>query len=75
MHGAFGGEVRRSGWQHRDRGRRRQRAAAFRETEVEQFGARLRQHDVARFQIAMHDAGAMGRRQRAGDLDPLIPDA
>ena len=31
----------------------------------------LGDHDVRRFEIAMHDAGGMRRRQRVGDLDPI----
>ena len=38
------------------------------EAEVEQPRAGPRQHDVAGLQVAMHDAGAMRRRQRLGDL-------
>ena len=29
-------------------------------------------HDVGRFQIAMHDAGCMRRRERVGDLDAEV---
>ena len=40
----------------------------LRETEVEQLRARLRStYDVARFQVAMHDAGAMRFVECVGD--------
>jgi len=38
------------------------------QTEIEQLGAALRDHDVARFQIAMNDPGAMGLVECLRDL-------
>ena len=40
----------------------------LRETEIEQLRAAARDHDVARLQIAMDDAGAMGVLERLRDL-------
>jgi hypothetical protein len=40
----------------------------LRETEVEQLGARTREHDVRGFEVAVDNAVAMGRVQRVGDL-------
>ena len=61
--------LRRGGGQHgraSDRDRRRGRLG---EAEIEQLGARFRQHHVAGLEVAVHDAGAMCRRQRIGNLD------
>lgn len=44
----------------------------FRKTEVQQLGPRLGQHDVAGFQVAVHDASAVGRRECLGDLDGVV---
>ena len=44
-------------------------APHFREPEIEQLGAALRQHDVAGLQIAMDDARAVRLVQRARDLN------
>ena len=41
----------------------------LRQAEVEQLRARFRQHDVARLQIAVDDAGAVRLVERIGDLD------
>ena len=48
---------------------RRDRRARLRQSEVEQLGARLREHDVAGLQIPVHDAGAMCPVERRRDLD------
>ena len=40
----------------------------FSQTEVEQLRTRLREHDVARLQIAVHDSRTMGALERFGDL-------
>ena len=42
---------------------------ALREAEVQQLGARLRQHDIRRLQIAMDDARAVGLVERVADVD------
>ena len=42
------------------------------QAEVEQLGARLRQHDVARLEIAVDHPLAVGRGQRVGDLRPVL---
>ena len=39
------------------------------QTEVQKLRARLGQHHVARFQVAMNYSGAMRFLQRIGDLD------
>src|SRR4029450_10173846 len=44
----------------------------FGETEVEEFGTALRQHDVARLQVAVHDVAAMRLVERVGDLDTSL---
>ena len=44
------------------------RAPGLGQPEVEQLGARLRQHDVARLQIAVDDAGTMRAIERGCDL-------
>ena len=44
-------------------------ARGLRQAEVEQLRARSGEHDVAGLQIAMHDAGAMRRVERLGDLN------
>jgi hypothetical protein len=41
----------------------------FSEAEVQQFGAGLGEHDVARFEIAMNDAAPVRRIEGACDLD------
>jgi hypothetical protein len=41
----------------------------FREAEVEQLRAALRQHDIGRLQIAVHDPLPVGAVQRSGNLD------
>ena len=46
----------------------------FGQTKVEELHARPGDHDVARLQIAMHDAAAMGLAQRFGDLDRVAQD-
>ncbi|MBI4264353.1 MAG: hypothetical protein HY657_08250 [Acidobacteria bacterium] len=43
--------------------------AGLRQAEVEELGARLRQHDVAGFQIAMDDARAVRLVERVDNLD------
>ena len=50
---------------------RGRRAMAFCQTEIQQFGAVFRQHDVARLQISMYYAGAMRSIQRIGDLNAV----
>ena len=40
------------------------------QTEVEQLGAALGEHDVGRLQVAMHDAVAMRAGERVADFDP-----
>ena len=40
--------------------------------EVQELRPRLRQHDVARLQVPVHDALPMGRVQRLGDLDGAL---
>ena len=45
-------------------------SASLRQPEIEQLRARLRQHDVARLEIAMDDAGAVRSRERVGNLNP-----
>ena len=47
----------------------RLRSGELRQPEVEQLGAARRQHDVARLEIAMGDALAVGLVERVGDLD------
>ncbi len=58
-----------------DADRRLERRAAghrAREPEVEQPRAGSRHHHVARLQIAVHDPGAMRRRERVRDLDAVF---
>ncbi len=43
--------------------------AELRQTEVEKLGSGLGEHDVARLQVAVQDAMAMGLGQRVGDVD------
>ena len=50
-------------------GRRPPARIALRQPEVEQLHARLRQHHVARLQIAVHDALPVRLVERVGDLD------
>ena len=38
------------------------------QAEIEQAGAALREHDVARFQVPVHDAVAMRMVERSGNL-------
>ena len=47
---------------------RRVSRRAARQSEIEQLDPRLRPHDVARLQIAVHDAVAMGFVERINDL-------
>ena len=51
-------------------GRRDSGHARRREPEVEQFRARLGQHEVRGLQITMGDAGAVRSRKGVGDLNP-----
>ena len=73
--GPFGGERLRDGRRLRQRldrctaARRAREPDRARESEVHELGTRLRQHHVAGFQIAMHDAGAVRAIERVGDLD------
>jgi len=41
----------------------------LREAEVEEFGAGLGDDDIARLEIAVHDAGVVGGVKRRSDLD------
>ena len=63
----------RDGVLHRRKLRKRSDRSGFlrqlRQAEVEQLGPRLREHDVAGFQIAVGDALAMRLVQRIGNLD------
>ena len=65
------GGRRRCRRRHGHRGHRERRGGGpqFREAEIEQLGARLRQHDIGRFEIAVDDARAVGFVERIGDVN------
>jgi hypothetical protein len=46
-------------------------APRFGEAEVKELRARARDHDVARLEVAMHDAMSMRSVERRGDLDAV----
>ena len=52
----------------------RLRGCEFRQPEVDELHARLRDHHVARLQVPMHDPLPVGFLQRVGDLDPVTED-
>ena len=55
---------------------RQLKSPRLRQPEVHDFYAPgSRQHDVLRFQIAVHDAGVMGRGQAIGNLRGEVQDA
>ena len=56
----------------RERRSRRQRNRCFCQAKVEQLCARLCEHDVAGFQIAMNDAGAVGFVKCVGDFHAVL---
>src|SRR5450631_273131 len=49
-----------------------QQCDRLRQTEIQQLGARRRQHDVSRLQIAMHNARPVRFLQRIADLHPAL---
>ena len=57
-----------SGRERRGHGAHVHGATGFREPEVEEPCARLRQENVSRLEIAMHDARAVGFVERVGDF-------
>ena len=63
--------LRQARWrcrQHRE-ARRDSRCGCLCETEIEQFRARFGEHDVARLEITVDDAGAMGGREGIRNLN------
>jgi hypothetical protein len=54
---------------HRQAADRDNRRIRLRQAEVEQLGARFRQHHVARLEVAVDNAGAVRGVERTGDVD------
>ena len=73
--GSQGMASRRCGQGGRKPGRRRRTSdCRLSQAEVHQLGSRLGQHDVPRFEIAVHDAAAMCFLETFADFDSALQD-
>ena len=77
LHCSYDGPLRRQRVVHRGKLRKRHICwcnllLQFCQAEVEQLCPRLREHDVARLQVAMRDASSVRLVQRVGDFDRIL---